>query len=171
MDPLSLSAEIENRIYLIRGQRVMLDADLAEVYAVSTKRLNEQVKRNLSRFPSDFMFQLTQTEKTEVVAKCDHLQPLRFSSYLPYAFTEHGAVMLASILKSPRAVQANIIIARAFVKLRRTISAHKELARVLAKLERRIEGHDADIEYLFNTLRKLMEQPEKPPLRIKGIQP
>ena len=95
---------IERAILLIRGQKVMLDADLAALYGVTTKRLNEQVKRNRDRFPYDFMFQLTQEEKGEVVANCDHLKKLKFSPSLPYAFTEHGVVMLASILNSIVAV-------------------------------------------------------------------
>ena len=172
MSPFSLSEKIENRIYLIRGLRVMLDADLARIYGVEVKQLKRQVRRNAERFPSDFMFALTQKEYISFLrCQIGTLEQGVYSKYPPYAFTEHGAVMLAGVLKSPLAVQASIIIARAFVMLRRTISAHKELARVLARLERRIEGHDADIEYLFNTLRKLMEQPEAPPLKIRGIQP
>src|SRR6478609_6546451 len=98
---------IERAILFIRGEKVMLDSDLAEIYGVSTKRLNEQVKRNAKRFPSDFMFQLTETEKTEVVANCDHLAKLKFSPHLPYAFTEHGALMLANVLNSERAAQTS----------------------------------------------------------------
>ena len=96
---------IERKILLIRGEKVMLDADLAALYGVTTKRLNEQVKRNRERFPNDFMFQLTEEEKAEVVANCDHLKRLKFSPALPYAFTEHDAIMLASVLNSPLAVQ------------------------------------------------------------------
>src|SRR3990172_1168859 len=108
---------IENWILLIRGQKVMLDADLAALYGVTTKRLNEQVKRNRGRFPEDFMFQLTEREKGEVVANCDHLKRLKFSPNLPYAFTEHGAIMLATVLNSPVAVQTSIQIVKAFVRL------------------------------------------------------
>jgi hypothetical protein len=100
------SERIETRILLIRGRRVMLDTDLASLYRVSTKRLNEQVKRNPNRFPADFMFRLTAKEKAEVVAKCDHLGRLKFSPALPYAFTEHGAMMLASVLNTPVAARA-----------------------------------------------------------------
>jgi hypothetical protein len=99
MDSLVSLETIEKRILFIRYQRVMLDADLAELYGVTTKRLNEQVKRNRNRFPEDFMFQLTEEEKIDVVANCDHLKRLRFSPNLPHAFTEHGAIMLASVLK------------------------------------------------------------------------
>ncbi len=111
----SQTPSTESRIHLIRGQRIMLDADLAEIYGVKTKRLNEQVRRNPRRFPMDFMFQLSPAEKAEVVAKCDHLKGLKFSPAPPFAFTEHGAVMLAAVLNSSRAVQASVAIARAFV--------------------------------------------------------
>ena len=157
---------IETRILLIRGRKVMLDTDLASLYRVSTKRLNEQVKRNPSRFPGDFMFKLTAKEKAEVVAKCDHLRNLKFSPVLPYAFTEHGAVMLASVLNSPVAVEASIQVVRAFVRLREILATHKELAAKLAELEARVEGHDENIIALFDAIRKLMEPPAKPPKRI-----
>jgi hypothetical protein len=97
---------VVSRILMLRGQRVMLDADLAELYGVTTKRLNEQVKRNIERFPGDFMFQLNVDEKSEVVANCDHLGQLKYSSSLPYVFTEHGALMLGNVLKSSRAVRS-----------------------------------------------------------------
>ena len=109
---------IERSIFFIRGQKVMLDADLAKLYGVPTKVLNQAVKRNIERFPLDFMFQLTKDEKDEVVTNCDHLKKLKFSPNLPYAFTEHGAIMLATILNSPVAVQASIQIVRAFIRLR-----------------------------------------------------
>ena len=109
---------IENKILVIRGQQVMLDRDLAELYGVETKRLNEQVKRNKERFPEDFMFVLNRTEKDEVVANCDHLHVLKFSPSLPYAFTEQGVAMLSSVLKSTKAVEVNIQIMRAFVAMR-----------------------------------------------------
>src|SRR5512137_2989191 len=108
--------QIEERILLIRGQRVMLDADLAGLYGTTTKRLNEQVKRNRSRFPEDFMFQLTKKEKAEVVAICDHLAKLKFSPVLPNAFTEHGAIMVASVLNSKRAIEVSVYVVRTFVR-------------------------------------------------------
>jgi hypothetical protein len=114
---------VASRILFLRGQRVMLDADLAELYGVTTKRLNEQVKRNTDRFPGDFMFQLTLAEKAEVVANCDHLGQLKFSSSLPYAFTEHGALMLGNVLKSSRAVEVSLLVVRAFVQIREMLSA------------------------------------------------
>ncbi|HYK39498.1 MAG TPA: ORF6N domain-containing protein [Candidatus Eremiobacteraceae bacterium] len=157
---------IESLIFLIRGHKVMIDADLAELYGVTTKRLNEQVKRNKGRFPRDFMFQLTAKEKAEVVANCDHLQKLKFSSALPYAFTEHGAVMLASVLNSPVAVEASIQVVRAFVKLREILGTHRKLAVKLMELESRMQGHDDDITALFEAIRQLMEPSDKPARRI-----
>ncbi|MBQ1698764.1 MAG: ORF6N domain-containing protein, partial [Bacteroidales bacterium] len=109
---------IENRILVIRRQQVMLDRDLAELYGVETKRLNQAVKRNIERFPKDFMFVISKTEKDEVVANCDHLQALKFSPSLPFAFTEQGVAMLSSVLKSQKAVEVNIQIMRAFVSMR-----------------------------------------------------
>jgi ORF6N domain len=149
---------IDRAILLIRGEKVMLDSDLASIYGVTTKRLNEQVKRNLRRFPSDFMFQLTETEKTEVVAKCDHLARIKFSPYLPYAFTEHGALMLANVLNSEKAVQASVHVVRAFVRLRNMLVANPELARKLQALERK---YDAQFRVLFEAIRELMAPPEE----------
>jgi len=157
---------IENSILLIRGEKVMLDADLAILYGVSTKRLNEQVKRNRDRFPVDFMFQLSENEKAEVVANCDHLKRLKFSPNLPYAFTEHGAIMLATVLNSPVAVQASIQVVRAFVKLRQMLANNKDLAHKLEQLERKIEEHDEEIKAIFNAIRQLMTLPEKPKRKI-----
>lgn len=158
--------QVQQAILLIRGQRVMLDADLANLYGVPTKRLNEQVKRNANRFPADFMFQLTAEEKAEVVAKCDHLHRLKFSPSLPHAFTEHGAIMLASVLNSPRAVRASIYVVRAFVRLRELLSSQKELARKLSDLESRIAKHDTDIRTIVKAIRELMEPPANPERKI-----
>src|SRR5215475_3025437 len=126
---------IESRILLVRGQKVMLDSDLADVYGTTTKALNQAVKRNRRRFPADFMFQLTAQEKEEVVTNCDHLRRLKYSPALPHAFTEHGALMLASILNSATAVQASIAVVRAFIRLREILATHTELAGKLAELE------------------------------------
>jgi hypothetical protein len=144
---------IEKAILLIRGQRIMLDADLASLYGVTTKRLNEQVKRNRGRFPADFMFRLTAREKAEVVANCDHLTRLRFSAALPYAFTEHGAIMLASVLNSRVAIVASVQIVRAFVRLRELLSTHQDLAGKLVELERR---YDRQFKAVFDAIRELM---------------
>ncbi len=160
--------QIEQRILLIRGQRVMLDADLAGLYGTTTKRLNEQVKRNADRFPEDFMFQLTKTEKAEVVAICDHLAKLKFSPVLPNAFTEHGAIMVASVLNTKHAIQVSLFVVRAFVKLREMLSTHKELAHKLAALERKLQNHDESIRSLVVAIRQLMRpsEPEPPKKRI-----
>ena len=144
---------IEQRILLIRGQRVMLDADLAGLYGTTTKRLNEQVKRNRCRFPEDFMLQLTEKEKAEVVAICDHLTKLKFSPVLPNAFTEHGAVMVASVLNTKRAIQVGAFVVRAFVKLREMLATHKELAHKLAELERELQNHVESIRSLVVGIR------------------
>jgi len=135
----------------------MLDADLAVLYGVTTKRLNEQVKRNRDRFPEDFMFQLTEKEKAEVVAICDHLQKLKFSSNLPYAFTEHGAIMLATVLNSPIAVEASIQVVRVFVSLRKMLASNAELSRKLAALEKK---YDYQFKIVFDAIRQLMATPE-----------
>ncbi len=138
----------------------MLDADLAELYGVTTKRLNEQVKRNRGRFPADFMVQLTAKEKTKVVANCDHLSKLKFSPVLPNAFTEHGAIMVASVLNTPRAIQTSVLVVRAFVRLRAMLTTHKELAHKLSELERKLVNHDEAIQSLMNAIRQLMTPPE-----------
>jgi hypothetical protein len=160
---------IERRILFLRGQKVMLDADLAQLYGVSTKRLNEQVKRNRKRFPTDFMFQLSEEEKSEVVANCDHLGNLRFSPVLPHAFTEHGAIMLASVLNSARAIEVSIFVVRAFVNLRETLTKHRTLAQKLSQLERRFEKHDEDIQSLFRAIKQLMTPPESKKRKIGFI--
>jgi len=143
---------IERAIFVIRGQKVMLDADLAELYGVLTKVLNQAVKRNKERFPVDFMFQLTKEEKDEVVTNCDHLKRLKFSPTLPHAFTEHGAIMLATILNSPIAVQASIQVVRAFVRLRQMLASNADLARKLDTLERK---YDAQFKVVFDAIRQL----------------
>ena len=162
----SVSPPIERRILLIRGQKVMLDVDLAGLYGVPTKVLNQAVKRNKNRFPTDFMFRLTKDEKTEVVTNCDHLQKLKFSPVLPYAFTEHGAVMLASVLNSEKAVQISVYVVRAFLKLRELMSAHPEIARKLSELERTVASHDVHIKTLFDAIRELMASPDSRQRRI-----
>ncbi len=157
---------IIGKILIIRNQRVMIDKDIAELYGVSTKRLNEQVKRNRKRFPADFMFQLTKTEKDEVVAICDHLKTLKFSSNLPYAFTEHGAVMLASVLNSERAIAMNTHIVRIFIQLRQVFLMNKDVLTKLDQLEKRIQGHDENIQTIFKALRQLIPQQQEPRRRI-----
>jgi hypothetical protein len=162
MKTITPEETILSKIIVLRNQKVMIDADLAELYGVETKRLNEQVKRNIHRFPSDFMFQLTTEEKIEVVANCDHLKKLKFSSSLPYAFTEHGAVMLASIVNSERAIITNILIVRTFIKMRELLLSHKDILLKLEQLEKISGKHSDDINIIFAYLKKLIEQPQEP---------
>jgi hypothetical protein len=159
-------ARVESFILVLRGEKVILDRDLASMYGVSTKRLNEQVQRNKGRFPEDFLFQLTSEEKDEVVANCDHLRTLKFSPVLPSAFTEHGAIMAASVLNSPKAVEASIYVVRAFVKLRRFLASHVEVAHKLAELEQRVGHHDSHIQAIIKALRQLMAPPKSRKRRI-----
>jgi len=157
---------IERTILVIRNQKVILDVDLAKLYCVTTKRLNQQVKRNSDRFPEDFMFQLTSEEKMEVVANCNHLSRLKFSPAFPYAFTEHGAIMAASVLKTSHAIEASIFIVRAFVKFREMLTTHKELARNLVELENRLQDHDEQIQIILEAIRQLMTPPKRPRKKI-----
>ena len=160
---------IEQRILLIRGEKVIIDADLAEFYGVPTRRLNEQVRRNKARFPRDFVFQLTAREKTEVIAKCDHLTNLKYAKALPQAFTEHGALMAAGVLNTHRAVEVSVFVVRAFVKLRRTIAENKELARRLGELDSRVADHDVQILALVKAIRQLMSPAGLPKKRQIGF--
>lgn len=160
---------IEKRILTIHGVKVILDADLAELYGVTTKRLNEQVKRNQARFPDDFMFSLTEKEKQEVVANCDHLSRLKYSRYLPYAFTEHGAIMVATVLNTNRAVGVSIYVVRAFVKLREIFSGQKELAFKLAELDKKVAVHDTSIKHLVESIRQLANPSKKKGRRRVGF--
>jgi hypothetical protein len=162
---LSPAPSVERRILSIRGQRVMLDADLASLYGVSTRALNQAVKRNRERFPEDFMFRLTEAEKVEVITNCDHLRPLKFSPSLPHAFTEHGAIMLASLLNTRIAVQASVQVVRAFVRLREILATHKDLARKLEELEKK---YDAQFKVVFDAIRALMASP-RPQRRSIGF--
>lgn len=157
---------VMSRILVIRGLKVMLDIDLAELYGVPTKRLNEQVRRNLKRFPEDFMFQLTAEEKAWVVANCDHLERLKFSPNLPLAFTEHGAVMLASVLNSQRAIDVNIRIVRIFNRMRELVLTHKDILLKLDRLERETGRNSADLQLVFKTLKQMLDKPSPPRKRI-----
>ena len=146
---------IQERILLIHGERVIIDADLAHFYGVTTRRLNEQVRRNKARFPVDFMFRLTAAEKAEVIANCDHLENLKCSKTLPIAFTEHGAIMAASILNSARAVELSVFVVRAFIAIRHAIAANKQIAEKVAQLERRLSNHDQQIVILIRAIKQL----------------
>ncbi|MFZ4396007.1 MAG: ORF6N domain-containing protein [Kiritimatiellia bacterium] len=160
------SGSIEQVILLLRGQKVILDRDLAALYGVPTKSLNRAVKRNLDRFPADFMIQLTAEEAAALRCQIGTLKRGQHFKYLPCAFTEQGVAMLSSVLRSPQAVQVNIAIMRAFVRLRETLSLHRDLAHKLAELERRIEGHDENIHNLFDAIRQLMAPPPSPRRQI-----
>jgi hypothetical protein len=151
---------LESLIFPIRGQRVMLDADLARIYGVTTKQLNQQLKRNTSRFPTDFAFQLTAEEYVAIRSQnvTTSRRPL---SSVPWVFTEHGAIMLASVLSSPVAVEASIRVVRAFVHLRQALASNSEFARKLKQIEKKLEGHDAAIIELFATLKQLFDGPDE----------
>lgn len=160
------NALIEQVILLVRGQKVILDRDLAALYGVPTKSLNRAVKRNLDRFPSDFMIQLTAEEAASLRCQSGTLKRGQHFKYLPCAFTEQGVAMLSSVLRSPQAVQVNIAIMRAFVRLRETLSLHRDLAHKLSELECRVEGHDENIRNLFDAIRQLMAPPASPRRQI-----
>ena len=158
-------------ILLLRGQKVILDADLARLYGVETRAFNQAVKRNLKRFPSDFMFQLTEEEFRTLISQTVTSKPGRGGTRKrPYAFTEHGAVMAATILNSPRAVQVSVYVVRAFVRLRELLGTHAELAEALEELEKRLESrldtHDEQIALLMETIRELMAPPHTPQQQI-----
>ena len=159
--------QAEETILFIRGQNVILDADLARLYGTTTKRLNEQVKQNRERFPENFMFQLTTEEKAEVVANCDHLSSLKYSPALPHAFTEHGALMAANILKSKTAVSMSIYVVRAFIRMREELTSRRDLEERLGQIEKILLLHDTQLKELFEKIRPLLlPPPEKPRKRI-----
>ncbi|MBI5576433.1 MAG: ORF6N domain-containing protein [Deltaproteobacteria bacterium] len=156
--------DISQHIHIIRGRRVMMDADLAELYGVPTFRLNEAVKRNSARFPEDFMFQLTTEEYTSLISQIAISKPGRGGRRkLPYAFTEQGVAMLSSVLNSDRAIQVNITIMRVFVRIRRLLVSREELARKVEALERK---YDSQFRGVFDAIRALMEPPKTPRRRI-----
>ena len=157
---------IENRIFLIRGLKVMLSSDLAELYDVQPKVMIQAVKRNIERFPEDFMFQLSKNEYSNLKSQIVTSSWGGLRRATPYAFTEQGVAMLSSVLQSKRAVQVNIQIMRAFVKLRNLLSTHKELAEKLQDLEKQYDTHDRQIKAIFEAIRQLMQPPEKPKRQI-----
>ncbi len=154
--------DIKHLILEMRGQKVLLDRDLATLYGSTTKRLNQAVHRNIDRFPDDFMFQLTATERNSLFAQGSRFQRLKHARSLPFAFTEHGAIMAASVLNSPRAVEVSVLVVRAFVKLRALLVNHKELAKKFQELESRLANHDVAIHQLMQAIRQLMDQPPVP---------
>jgi phage regulator Rha-like protein len=165
LTPLIIPSErIENKIYLIRAKKVMVDSDLAELYGVETKVLNQAVKRNITRFPKDFMFQLSNKETGSLRSQIVTLKSGRgeHRKYAPVVFTEQGIAMLSSILNSERAVQVNIFIIRVFTRLRELLASHKEL-------RDKVDEHDKQLKVVFETLRKLLTPPEEPPKRRIGF--
>ncbi len=175
--PLSIG-EIAQRIHLIRGQRVVLDTDLAAFYGETTKRFNQQVRRNLARFPSDFMFQLDGEEAKSLRLQFATLDAPtmgdkpgrgRYSKYLPMAFTEHGAIMAATLLNSPRATELSVHVVRAFVELRGILANSRELAGKLNTLERKVTRHERNIAELVDSMAELLAAPPAPPKRSIGF--
>ena len=152
---------IVSKIVLVRGEKIIIDHDLAELYDVETKQLKRAVRRNINRFPEDFMFQLTKEEYRSLRSQFGTLKRGTHSKYPPMAFTEQGVAMLSSVLNSDRAIEVNIVIMRAFVQLRKTLDSHSELARKLADLEKRFESHDEQIQAIFEVIRQLMAPPDK----------
>jgi hypothetical protein len=155
--------DIPRRIMTVRGVRIIIDVDLAEVYGVRTKALNQAVKRNPDRFPADFTFRLAAEEKTGLVTNCDRFARLKHSAASPLAFTEHGAIMAANVLNSPKAIEGSVQVVRAFVKMREAMVSHRDLARRLNVLEGR---YDAQFRVVFGAIRALMDAPKKPRRRI-----
>lgn len=167
---LILQDNIEGRILIIRGQRVIVDRDLAELYCVETKYLNRQVRRNKGRFPPEFVFFLTRAEKEELVTNWHRFRTLKHSSVPPCVFTEHGTVMAANVVNSPKAVQASVYVVKAFIRLRDFLNEHKELAKKLAELEAKLTGHDETIRNIVAAIKGLVSPPEKPKPAI-GFRP
>ncbi len=168
--PAMLSVPVESRILIVRRQRVILDSDLAELYGVTVKRLNQQVNRNQERFPADFMFQLTSTEDKALRLQIATSKKGRGGRrYLPYAFTEHGAIMAATVLNSPQAVEMSVFVVRAFVRMREMLAKNRQLAAKINELDRRLETHDTTIQDIIEAIKELMV-PEGPSKRKIGFQ-
>ena len=163
---------VERTILVLRGRRVILDSDLAALYGVTVSRLNEQVKRNIERFPDDFGFQLTREEFETLRSQIAISKTERRGGrqYLPYAFTEHGAVMAASVLNSPKAVEMSVEVVRTFVRLRGFLASHRQLAAKLDKLESHIATHDTNIKALFEAVRSLMGTARNDYVVVSGFQ-
>jgi len=163
----TVAPDVDRLIIEVRGEKVILDTDLAALYGVTTKALNQAVKRNPDRFPDGFAFFLTSVEKSEVVTNCDHLGRLKFSHVVPRAFTEHGAMMAANVLNSPRAVQMSVFVVRAFIKMRRILTESVGLARKLAALEQELKGrldvHEAAIVEFLQRIMRILDPPPAPP--------
>lgn len=161
---------LESMIFTIRNHKVIIDADLAALYNVPTKALNQAVKRNEDRFPRDFVFRLTAKERSEVVTNCDHLARLKFSRTLPMAFTEHGAIMAATVLNSPQAVSMSVFVVRAFIQMREHIAANAAILKRLAQIDRALLEHDSSLLDLYEKLLPLLQPPPNEPTRRIGFQ-
>ena len=163
---------LKDRIFTIRGKRVMIDRDLAELYGVETKKLNQAVKRNIERFPDDFMFQLTNEEQSELVTNCDHLKNLKFSYQNAYVFTEHGVTMLSSVLKSKKAIEINVQVVRAFIALRQFAIENQALANKINQLEQYLISHikdnRAEFKQIYDALNLLMDRTKPSQIGFKA---
>ena len=160
---------VESLIVTIRGRKVMIDSDLAGVYSVETRSLNQAVKRNAERFPEDFVFRLNAAEKTEVITNCDHLAHLKFAKSLPYAFTEHGAIMAATMLNSPQAVAMSVYVVRAFVRMREQLAANAAILKRLAEIDKTLLQNDSALRDIYHKLLPLLQAPPVPPKRRIGF--
>lgn len=161
---------LESLILTIRSHKVMIDADLAGLYGVETRTLNQAVKRNVDRFPKDFMFRLTAGEKSEVITNCDHLRHLKFANSLPFAFTEHGAIMAATVLNSPQAVSMSVFVVRAFIQMREQIAANRAILKRLAEIDKTLLEQDTALVDLYEKLQPLLQPPPDGPKRRIGFQ-
>jgi phage regulator Rha-like protein len=155
-----------SKIFYLRDHKVMLDKDLAELYGAEPRRLRQQVKRNMERFPAHFMFQLTENEIDTMVTQNVSPSKQHLGGYLPYAFTEHGVLMLANVLRSKKAIQVSLRIIEIFVKMRELLSTHKDVLLKLEQLEKKVTGHDADVQIIFKCLKQLLDPPREPRPRV-----
>ena len=160
---------LEHLILTIRGHKVLIDADLAIIYGVETRSLNQAVKRNAERFPEDFMFRLSAAEKSEVITNCDHLAHLKFVKSLPLAFTEHGAIMAATVLNSPEAVTMSVFVVRAFIQIREQLAANTAILRRLAEIDKTLLQNDAALRDIYRKLLPLLQPLPDPPKRRIGF--
>src|SRR5687768_12338339 len=164
-----MNAPIESRIVAVRGRKVILAADLAEVYGVETKRLNEQVRRNRDRFPEDFCFQITPSEAKSLRSQSATLKRGQHPKYLPFAFSEHGAIMAATVLNSPEAVKMSVYVVRAFVQMREQIAANAAILKRLAEIDGKLLEHDATLATIWTQLEPLLAPPSEAPKRRIGF--
>ncbi len=162
---------IESLILTIRGSKILIDADLAAIYGVETRALNQAVKRNSGRFPKDFIFQLTAEEKLEVITNCDHLARLKFAKSLPYAFTEHGALMAATVLNSAPAVAMSVYVVRAFIQMREQLASNREILKRLTEIDKTLLEHDGVLRDIYRKVLPLLQPPPEPPKRRIGFGP